>query len=132
MIYVLHRIRDDLMAGFVADESVHLLGDSSIPGVARCLTPQLQEVERLPGVHVDVVANPVCERNGVLGDVRRVSRGDPVGEGRRPFHHIVPRRCRSDVGDRFGCDVPVIRCEALPLDGEHPVSLQVTEDAVIG
>ena len=73
VIYVLHRVCDDPVAGLVVDEPMHLLSDPAISGVARSLAPQLQEMERLSCVHLEVVADPVCERNRVLGNGRAVS-----------------------------------------------------------
>ena len=109
MIYVLHRIRDDAVAGLVSDEAVHLLGDPSIAGMARGLASQFQQMECLSCVHLDVVANPVGERNRVLGDRWAMRRRDPISKRSGPIHHLVPCGRCPDVGDGVRRDIPMIR-----------------------
>ena len=48
-----------------ADLLVHRLGDRAVGGVALAAGAQLADVHRLAGVHVEDVADPVAEAEGV-------------------------------------------------------------------
>src|SRR5205085_419425 len=58
-----------------------------------------------------------CERRGALRP--------------RVLHRAVRDRGEARLDDRFGNFVTVVRCESLPLDREHPMTLKIAERAVV-
>ena len=70
VVHEAHHCGDGPMAGSLSYEVVHLLADVAVLGMALGRGTQLQHVHRLAGVHLDAVAHPVRQRDGVGGDGR--------------------------------------------------------------
>ncbi len=54
-----------------------------------------------------------------------------VVQGRRAVHHAVERSSVTGHVDCFGPHETVTRAQGLPIDGQHPVALQIAERSVV-
>src|SRR4051812_49450693 len=92
---------------------------------------QLDELHRLAGVQVEHVAQAVAEaqRVGRLALAALAGQALPRRAGGLERTAVVV----ADAGglDLLGHAGAEVRGELLPLDGEHPVALQVAERAVV-
>src|SRR5437016_4925055 len=60
-----HGLGQAVMSGLVPDEAPHLQAHRPVGGMALGAGPQLEDVHRLPGVHLHGEADPVGQRHGV-------------------------------------------------------------------
>src|SRR5262249_9917195 len=125
-----HRVGDAGVDG--RDALVHGLSDRAVSGVALPTGAELDQVHCLAGVEVERVADPVCEAEGV----RRLL-GEPGGDetlvlAAGDLQGALELVARSRFADLLWDSGPQVRAEALPLDGQHAVALEVAEGAVVG
>ena len=117
----------------VRDRVVHGLGDGAVAGVALAGAAQLGEVHRLARVEVQHVADAVAEAQRVRGGVGQAGVAQALvlraGAVQRA---LVERRRSRPATTSSGTSAPRSGVSALPLDGEHPVALEVAERAVVG
>ncbi len=85
----------------------------------------------LARVELHDVTDPMGQRDGVhrlLGEVGRQRAVEILG----PFDRLGVAVAESGLGHDLGHVVAETDAETLPLDGEHPVPLQIAERAVVG
>src|SRR4051812_43476646 len=93
---------------------------------------QLDELHRLAGIEVEHVADAEAEaqRVGRLALAALGAQALPLGRrGLVGAAHVVAAAGRLDLLGHAGAEV---RRQPLPLDGQHPVALEVAEGAVVG
>jgi hypothetical protein len=126
-----HRGGEGAVASLLGDEAVHPLADAAVRGVALRRRAQLDHVHRLPRVQLHVEADAVGHRHRVRRDLGEPRRGDRVVEVGRLAEDPAPVALGARLGDRLRHHGAVARREALPLERQEPVALQVAERAVI-
>src|SRR5947208_2697592 len=125
------RVLRRALARVLADEAVHLLGDPPIGGMPLWRRAQLDEVHGLARVHLHDEPDPVRHGHRVLRDALEAGVLDRTRQRRRSFHDVPPvgrGSCLRHVGRDV---VAVVGREALPLDRQHAMSLQIAERAVV-
>jgi hypothetical protein len=128
---VRHRPRDRAVPRRGLDELVHRVRHAPVGRVALRARAELDQVHRLARAHLHDEADAVRHRDRVLRDVLAGRREQRLPRCRRVLHHRVP--LAGEVGvldDRRGL-VPVHRGQALPLEREGAVALEVAEGAVV-
>ena len=133
MIRERHRLRDRGVTCPFRDQPVHPLADPPVRRVSLRGRSELDDVHRFPRVHPHVEADAVGHRDGVLRHGRRAPARKTVVQRGGVVHHAAPvgRRAGFRAGVGQG-RVSVPRRQILPVDGQHPVALQVPERAVVG
>ncbi len=125
-----HGLRDGAMSGLLGDQAVHLLADPSIGRVPLRSRAQLEQVHRLTRVHLHREADAVGHRERVRRLLWELRRQRPIELG-GPLHRGIELLRASGGVDRVGPVESVTRRQRLPLDGEHAVTLEVSERAVV-
>src|SRR5581483_3637471 len=121
-----HGLGQPVVAGLVADEPPHLLAHGPVGGVPLGRRPQLEDVHRLPGVHLHGEADAVGERHGV-GGLEGERSGEFLVELGRGGHGLLEQITDARLAHRPGHLVAVANRQRLPLDRQHAVALQVAE-----
>ena len=115
------------------DLGVHGVRDRAVAGVALAAGAQLDQVHRLAGVEVEHVADPVAEAERVGAALAQAGAREALVLGARALERARGRGRRSPPRrPPPGRSAPRSGVSALPLDGEHPVALEVAEGAVVG
>ena len=125
-----HRLGHGPVTGLLGDQAVHLEHDPPVGRMALRPGTQLEQVDRLAGVELHDVPQAIGHRDGVRRLLRELL-GQRLVQPRRAVHGLVERRRLPGVVDELGAHVPVVRRQALPLDRQQPVPLQVAERAVV-
>ena len=116
----------------VRDRVVHGLGDGAVARVALAGAPQFREVHRLACVHVQHVADAVPEAQRVGGGVDQAGVAEALVLHAGAVQRALVQLTAAGGDDLLGHLGAEVGREALPLDGEHPVALEVAEGAVVG
>ena len=130
VVHVAHRRGDGGVDP--GDVLVHGVRDRTVARVALAAGAQLDELHRLARVEVEHEADAVAEAERVgRGVLQPAAAQRLVGLGRA----LQPGAVR--VADPDGVELlwhlgAEVRRERLPLNGQHPVALQVAERAVVG
>ena len=115
----------------LADQPVHLLRDATVGGMPLWRRSKLDQVHRLPRVHLHHEPDPVRHGHGVLGCVLQPVFGEIGIQVRRLVHDALPIAEGPRFLDPGGHVVAVLVRQRLPLDREQPVPLEVAERAVV-
>ena len=102
-----------------------------VRGVPGGLGPQLRQVHRLARRHLHHEPDPVGHRHRVLRDIGQTRGRDRLGGLARAVHHAAPVGLEPGFHDRVRHVVAERRGQALPLEGERAVALEVAVGAVV-
>src|SRR5262249_47661806 len=114
------------------DPLVHPLRDRTLGGASLPPRTQLDQRHRLAGVEVEKVGDGVAEAEGVGGHLALARRSQSLVLGPRDLEGALVLRAGAGLSDLLGDARAQVRAEALPLAGQHPMALQVSEAAVVG
>ena len=115
-----------------SDLRVHFVRDGAVARVALAARAELDQLHRLAGVEVEDVADPVAEAQRVWGDRGEAATGETVVLVARDLEGTAVLLSTARELDLFGHAGAQRRAERLPLDGQHPVSLEIPERSVVG
>jgi len=110
---------------------MHLVGDRAVAGVALAAGAQLDQLHRLARVEVEHVADAVAERQRVERLALAPGGDQALPLLARDLQAAAERLADPGRVQLFGHFGAEVRAQALPLDREHAVALQVAEGAVV-
>ena len=118
------------MAGLLGDQAMHRLAHPPVRRVALGRRAQLDHVHGLPRVHLQVEADPVGHGHRVRAD--RAEPGPGIASYSAADSSMTRVQSPSAPASRSRRRrVAVARRQALPLEREQPVALEVAERAVV-
>ena len=113
------------------DLRAHLVRDRAVARVALAAGAQLDRVHRLARVHVEDVADAEAEAERVRRGVAQAGRGEALVLLLGALERARIEVAGAGLDDLVGHAGAEVGREALPLDREHAVALEVAEGAVV-
>jgi len=120
------------MAGDFGNRRVHLLADPAVGRVTLGGRTKLDDVHRLPSVHVHVEPDAISHDDGVCRGIFQTSCRQRLVQRSGAFHHFTPVYERAGLLDCRRLNISVGRRERLPFERQQSMPLQIPEGAVIG